>query len=148
MFLLLIWALWAFNCPRVKMVFTTIKKALALTEHLVYLCMLGLGIYFIYQGQVLQKFERMRTSFAVYKECIFELPTIMTYIYPYNDVMELGRDFEIQFATGDTAWALDGINLTLGENKIKDSGLKVNLTKDYFYPNMFRLTPINFPSSM
>ena len=42
---------------------------------------------------------------------------------------------------------LDGINLTLGENQIKDSALKVNLA-DYNDPNLFRITPINFTSSM
>ena len=134
------------------MVFSTKKLALAITEQLVCLCMLGLGIYFIYQGQVLQKFHLMRTNFAVYRERIFELPTIMIYIYYGNQNasnydFKLGRDFEIQFKTGILALPLDGINLTLGENQIKDSDLKVNLA-DYNDPNLFRITPINFTSSM
>ena len=90
----------------------------------------------------------MRTNFAVYRERIFELPTIMTFIYPFNDDLKLGRDFEIQFKSGSVAWDLDGTNLTLGANQMKDSDLKVNLTEDHFAPNVFRITPLNFVSSM
>ena len=115
--------------------------------------MLGLGIYFIYQGQVLQKIYLERTNFAVFREHIFELPT--TYIEIYygtnnisNNDLKLGRDFEIQFKTGSVALSLDGINLTLGTNQIKDSDLKVNLTEDPYFPNIFWITPMNFMYSM
>ena len=43
-----------------------------------YLSLLVLGSYFIYQGDVLAKFSLERTSYAMYKEPVFEMPTIMT----------------------------------------------------------------------
>ena len=129
------------------MLFATIKQILALTQKLVYLCMLGLGIYLIYQGEVLQKFQLMRTNFAVYKEHIFEFPTIGTCIYPYSYTFKLGRDFNIQFKAGVETFPLEGINLTIGENEIKNSRMKVSFQR-YHLPNSYTITQIHFEASM
>ena len=120
--------LWAFACPRVEMVSSTKILALAITEQLVYLCMLGLGIYFIYQGQVLQKFHLMRTNFAVYRERIFEPPSIMTGFYPFNGDLKLGRDFNLSYRSLTHPYNTSIANLTLGQqNNAQDSPLEVDL---------------------
>ena len=88
-------------------------------ERLFYSILLGVGCYLIYEGDVVQKYLRRRTNFAIHEEDISELPTIVTYIYPYSDTFQLGRDFNIQFKAGLLAVPLEGLNLTMGKNKIR-----------------------------
>ena len=40
----------------------------------------GLGIFFIYMGDVIPRYQIGQTNFAVYQETMKELPTIVTYI--------------------------------------------------------------------
>ena len=47
-------------------------------EKVIYLSLLGLGIYFIDQGDVIQRYRIKRTNFAEYSEPASELPTIIT----------------------------------------------------------------------
>ena len=60
----------------------------------VYLAMLCLGIYFINEGAVLERFQMKRTNFAESNERVNELPTILTHLeyqYPYpNEIMDYG----------------------------------------------------------
>ena len=82
-------------------------------ERLFYSILLGVGCYLIYEGDVVQKYLRRRTNFAVHEEDMTELPTIVTYIYPYSNDFKIGRDFEIQFKAGILAIPLTCQNLIL-----------------------------------
>ena len=55
-----------------------------------------LGVYFIYVGEVVQRFHAKRTNFAVYKETMSEYPTIQTLMNPYTN-LALGNNYNITF---------------------------------------------------
>ena len=91
---------------------------------LFYISLLGLGIFFIYVGDVIQRFQAQRTTFAVYRESMIELPTISTYIYPIPSNFSMGVDFNL---------TLEGKILRPGINFLNGSGLKVvNQSMDNF----------------
>ena len=48
-------AQWAFTCPRENMAQSTVELAFSILEKVVYLAMLILGIYFTYEGDVIQR---------------------------------------------------------------------------------------------
>ena len=76
-------------CDKIKVVSLVI-------ENMVYVTMVGLGIFLIFHGDVVHKFQLRRTNFAIYEEDIFELPNIVTYIWPMKN-FTLGKDFSIFF---------------------------------------------------
>ena len=49
----------------VTMPASRVKVILLVFEWIVYFCMLGMGIYFIYRGELVQQFQLQKTSFAV-----------------------------------------------------------------------------------
>ena len=75
--------------------------------------MFALGIYFIRQGDVLQKYLRKRTAFTVYKEEVRELPTIVTWIGMADHSRHLifEKDYWILFKLGSLP-LLSSDNLT------------------------------------
>ena len=58
----------------------TRSKTLVIVRALFYFTLFGVGIYFIYQGDVVQRYLLRRTDFTVYEEDITELPTVVTYL--------------------------------------------------------------------
>ena len=80
-------------CESFKVVSLVIDK-------LFYVTMLGLGIYFIYQGDVVQRFQLMRTNFMVYEQPIYEHPTIITFISPSIKNVTFGKDFKVYYTPG------------------------------------------------
>ena len=134
-----------------------VKVILLVFEWIVYFCMLGMGIYFIYYGELVQKFQLQKTSFAAYEEPISNLPTIVTFIKPWNKNITFGKDFEISISFNYSKYIPDllpteWINLTYGENVI---GGNARLHMQHFYdglsaqeyrPNFFKITPLEFPS--
>ena len=67
-------------------------------DRLVYFTLVFVGIFFIYQGEVVPKFSWKRTNFAErLGGTISELPTIVTYLYPFEK-LKLGEDFNISFS--------------------------------------------------
>ena len=62
----------------------------------IYLLFFSLGVYFIYQGDVLARFAQQKTNYAIRKEAIRELPTITTFITPPAG-LKLGTDFNLTF---------------------------------------------------
>ena len=62
-----------------------IKVFILTLESIVYFLLLGMGIYFIYDGGLVQKFQLGRTNFALYEEPVSELPTIVTFMKPWNE---------------------------------------------------------------
>ena len=119
-------------------------------DRLFYISLLGLGIFFIYKGDVIQRFQAQRTTFAVYRESMIELPTISTYIYPIPSNFSMGVDFNL---------TLEGKILRPGINFLNGSGLKVDF--EHMIPELlvdehgkkafkFRITirPFNFSLRM
>ena len=127
-----------------------VSTCLAALEHTLYITMMGLGFYFIYKGNVVQRFQRERTNFAVYEEIITELPTIVTYIrLPKNRLaVKYGQDFNIQYQSGTVATLGKGTNLTFGQNTIKNSQLKVKFEEHKNWPNTYQITAMNYRHGM
>ena len=134
-----------------------IKIVSLIIDVLVYVTMLGLGIYFIYQGDVIQRFHLMRTNFMVYEEPIYEHPTIITwldytYMSPSIKNITFGKDFKIYFTTGRENVKQE---LIFGHNKILNSTLVLNLQQSFeglstkkLFPNHFKITPMNYKPEM
>ena len=124
-------------------------------DQLIYSAFLFLACYFIYVGDVLDKFRSKRTNFAEYLEPVTELPTITTYIQSTDKIGVLlyGKDFNISYAVYTGQYTDGGKsqlkynNLTIGINKIEGSPLKVMFEIIYDFLNgreIFKITPLNF----
>ena len=126
------------NVPSTHQIFQVIDK-------LVYLVLLLVGVYFVYQGDAVNKFFKKRTNFVEYHEPITELPTIITYIDSLErGQFKYGKDFNISFEHKET-WI--PANLTFGENEVNGSPLKVDFEAiDDGYK--FKITPINYQPGM
>ena len=98
------------------------KHVLQILENLLYLALLGLGIYFIYMGDVIPRYWLGRTNIAEYQEVMNELPTISTYIINVPENFTMGKDFYL---------SLNGKTMEFGINDIQglvtDSRLKLNV---------------------
>ena len=70
------------------------EHVLQIMEKLLYFALLGLGIYFIYRGDVIPRFWLGRTNFAEYLEDMNEFPTITAYIGNAPKNFTLGEDFK------------------------------------------------------
>ena len=113
------------------MVQLQLNQTIQIVGQFMYIAFLCLGIYFIYEGNVVQRFQMKRTNFAESNERINELPTILAeieYIYPYPDnLMIYGTDFNISYQAVGSEEKIDKqINLTLGENTLSNSELIIN----------------------
>ena len=117
-----------------------------IVDKLIYISLFSLGCFFIYKGQVVEKFNWKRTNFAEHDEDLAEFPTISTFI----DVPEqersrfaFGRDFNISYGP-----SLENLTqLKLGENTIRGTPLKVDL-EAIFHGNDYILTPMNFKPAL
>ena len=91
---------------------------------------MALGWYFIYEGNVLERFHQKKTNFAEHAEPVRELPTAVTWIEYSTPITEdsklkLGRDFSI------TLWAQGSYELTElvhGENDVKQASTGGHVT--------------------
>jgi len=112
------------------------------TDKLVYLSLLIVGTFFIYQGDVIPRFWMKRTNFADHSEQITELPTIVTYPNPPDTALKFGKDFNISLKV--YKWDKT-FNLTEGRNIIhQESNFGIFFEKIY-KENGFKLTPIGAP---
>ena len=68
-------------------------------QNALHVFLISVGIYFIYMGDVVNRFQAKKTYFAEYYEPITELPTIWTWITFSKDPpgLTLGRDFNISW---------------------------------------------------
>ena len=71
------------------------EQILQAWEIIVYALLLGLGIFFIYMGDVIPRFQDKRTTFAVYSEEMNEIPTISSYINNVPANFTLGKHFNL-----------------------------------------------------
>ena len=109
-------------------------------QKVVYLALLSLGCYFIYQGQVVQRFIIQRTDFSEYSETVSELPTLLTFPLLYN-TLKFGKDFNISYGIRGSSLTR---NLSIGINDISDC-LQVYVDQIY-NSSVFKITPLNFSS--
>ena len=125
-----------------KSAFQVIEASIA------FLC---LGWFFIYQGEVWQRFNLRRTNFAKYDEEITELPTVYTTVGNLNYNAKFGNDFKISFEEYDAISYRDvglrATNLSIGNNTVGYSQLVVNLEQRN-NGNMFQLIPVNHVPGM
>ena len=104
------------------------KQAFDGCRLMIYLLLFSLGVYFIYQGEVLERFAQKRTNFAVYKEHMRELPTITTYIEAQG--LNLGVDYNL------TVQALKSgaLNSSTEPTKLIASGLYSVSAEEHYKP--------------
>ena len=106
---------------------TKVNIVVWILDKLVYISMLGM--YFIYQGEILKNFRLKMTNFAVYEDKLTEPPIIVTYIFPVTNAT-IKEDFQIQFKAGmdeSNGWhALD-----YGENSITEANLSLSFQNLY-----------------
>ena len=95
-------------------------------QNAVYIALLTLGCYFIYQGKVVQRFLIQRTDFSEYSEPMSELPTLLTYAIPY-DTLRFGKDFNISYGVQGSFIKK---NLSTGINQISNT-LQVDVEQVY-----------------
>ena len=109
-------------------------------QKVIYFGLLSLGCYFIYQGQVVQRFIIQRTDFSEYSETVSELPTLLTFPLLYN-TLKFGKDFNISYGIRGSSLTR---NLSIGINDISDC-LQVYVDQIY-NSSVFKITPLNFSS--
>ena len=128
---------------RASVIFGTVHKA-------IYVAMMCLGCYFIYQGDIVQRFKQRRTNFAEYTEPITELPTIVTWIQYSNDSqtskLQFGKDYSLDFQSENKLWKRS--TLKIGNNSV--AGILIHLEENYNYhwEAKLRLTPQNFSDKL
>ena len=74
------------------------KLSIQRVETLFYIILLLTGTYFIYYGDVLQRYIEQKTNYYQYDEPIKELPSITTWVDPMlldPSIIKLGRDYNI-----------------------------------------------------
>lgn len=104
-------------------------------HNLIYFALFCTGSFFIYQGQVVQRYLKQRTDFFEYNENITEFPSMVAHIRTYSS-LKLGFDFDISFQTDDFAANLSyGVNSIGGNSPLKLTLEKLNST------NAFKITP-------
>ena len=111
-------------------------------QKVIYFGLLSLGCYFIYQGQVVQRFVIQRTDFSEYSETVSELPTLVTYPMLYNTWM-IGQDFNISYGIRGSSSAK---NLSIGINDISES-LRIDV-EHLYNVSVFKITPLNFSNDL
>ena len=113
---------------------------LYVVEKLVYHILLGVGIFFIYQGDVITRYWLKRTNFAEFSEPLTELPTIVAYPNPPESTLSLEKDFDISLEMFK-AKKSQSYQLHKGRNVVGDGQIIFNLEKLYD-AHTVRITPI------
>ena len=122
------------------------EHVLSLFDNLLCFCLLGLGVYFIYMGDVIPRFWLGRTNFAQYDEALTELPIIATYVTNVPVSFTIRKDFNL---------SLNGKILDLGINNIK-SHIHLKVRLQHVMPELqlfindvqthfLQIRPLNFP---
>ena len=125
-----------------------ISKCFKIIGGVKYLLYFFVGCYFIYQGDVLTKYNIKRTSFSQYDESITELPTILTRVmYKDNRTWSYENDFSISFGLLSSH---EYHKLNYGENDINGMIIHFEQLKNQPFSeshiNTFRITLLNSPS--
>ena len=120
-------------------------------QKMIYLALLLLGLYWVYQGDSVNQYISGKTNFAEFSEPISELPTMFTYIYyTRNTTYQFWDDYNISFGISEE-WMEDLTPLAFGDNTIVGVPFGLNLEEVYegVLPSQsFKITPINFKPDM
>ena len=117
-----------------------IEQTLWVLEHVVYLFLLFLGVFFIYQGDVIDKYQTRRTNFAGFEEHPSELPTILTYVEYTKPLMRL--KYEIDFNMSYEHLGSPPTNLSEGTNLISGTDLEVHFQIQREYTEDLKLSAV------
>ena len=115
---------------------------LRLFGKVVYFTLFCVGILFIYNGDIVQRFKTGKTNFAQYSENMTEMPTLVTgLLYNPHDSI-IGRDFNIS----TTLYDYPEDDLSFGQSRVKGNSIKVNIESLLFSINdpIFKITPLSF----
>ena len=120
-----------------------IKQFFKAIDGLIFLLLTGLGFYFIYKGDVLNRFQLKRTNFAEYTEDISEIPTVTTWISyaSKGPFLKYWRDFKIRYYNWDNNTSTI---LALGENNIQGSKLSVYLEEFKAHEGTSKLMGVSY----
>ena len=98
---------------------------LSIFDTLVYVALTSIGFYFIYEGEVIQKYSSGRTNYAEYDEPITELPTIVFSLDGDSsaiDKWKYGTNFRIEMQNSNHAVLTDPVNLKIGKKQNQRNG--------------------------
>ena len=115
---------------------------------MVYFCTLGIGVYFIYKGEVVQRFQRRRTNFAHYEEQVSELPIHTISVWTKNKTFKFGEDYHLQFRQGAQGSFHTAINLTYGDNRIPENNLRLTIDSELENQRSLKISFANLSSKM
>ena len=118
--------------PRVTFIYVT--------EKVFYHVLLGVGIFFIYQGDVITRYWLKRTNFAEFSEPLAELPTILAFSDPPESSLSLQKDFNISLGVFKGK-KIQFTQLKKGRNSAGDGQLIFNL-ENVYNENTVRVTPL------
>ena len=92
-----------------------------ISDKIFHIALLAVGFYFLYQGEVIQRFRDGRTNFAVYSEPMREMATLSMWMANLPSNFTPGKDFTISFGRhfGNMS------KLTFGHNSIDGGSLVV-----------------------
>ena len=122
------------------------KKFFALLSQIKYLGFLSLGLYFIYLGDVWDRFRLKRTNFAQFEEPITELPTLIAHLIPYENSLTLGVNFNVSYQAVQSELFIPEASSSLiqsGQYPVDDSPLRVRFESLYGL-NVFKISPVNY----
>ena len=127
------------------------EVVLKVAHAVVYLILLGVGIYFIEQGDIVEKFSERKTNFAeTLGGQITELPTIVTLIEPLHGDLKLGVDFNISYAIAvrfnhNPNLAEDDtlVNLVEGTNVLDAERQIAIYFETVLHGNVYKISPIS-----
>ena len=125
------------------------RLVVPITDSFLYCFLFGLGCYFIYQGQVVQKFTLGRTNFAEFDEELTELPTLVAFIDDGGtNSLKIVIDFNISYIVSDSKNITNftATILKIGENFIAEN---LRLLLDLIYDgNFLKISFIDYDSTL
>ena len=129
------------------------EHVILLLDKSIYIALLVLGIYFIHEGEVFQRYQIGRTDYYQYNEAMCEFPTIITKVFLAPTNGSMGIDFNLLLSKGPkSALLLNGSPhtiLTNGKNHIKGTELEVDLQVQSYDDSLGsviynKISPLNF----
>ena len=115
-------------------------------DHFGYLVLLLVGCYFIYEGNIVERFQQRKTNFAEAVENVTEYPTIVTWIeyQQPREVLTLGSDFNLSISLdySEGIYLKDGQNFMDGDYSTMFNLEEIPYVQTLEYPHQyFRISP-------